>query len=138
MRRYYDDVNEEYERGYEAGRRAAMRNLDESDNEFYKSLPLGVKAKLNKRITGKEREKGQLKERKKRAEEALKIVSSFPFSSFNKLEKLLYRYSEFSNYEQELWDCFCKARDNLNTLHDELKGAPDHYQYIMDNPDEFL
>lgn len=30
MRKYYNDFNEEYERGYEAGRRAAMRNLDES------------------------------------------------------------------------------------------------------------
>ena len=33
MRKYYDETNEEYERGYRAGRREALRNLDESNNK---------------------------------------------------------------------------------------------------------
>lgn len=33
MRKYYNEFNEEYERGYRAGRREALRRLDESDNE---------------------------------------------------------------------------------------------------------
>lgn len=38
MRRYYDDFNEEYERGYEAGRREALRELDEeTENEETKT-----------------------------------------------------------------------------------------------------
>ena len=32
MRKYYSDFNEEYERGYEDGRRAGLRSLDESSS----------------------------------------------------------------------------------------------------------
>lgn len=34
MRRYEEDFNEEYERGYEDGRRAVLAELDEADSGF--------------------------------------------------------------------------------------------------------
>ena len=35
MRKYYDETNEEYERGYSAGRREALRCLDESNSKIF-------------------------------------------------------------------------------------------------------
>lgn len=103
MRRYEDNFNEEYERGFRAGRRKALRELDEEE-----TLTRGQQAKI-------EREKDKIQRRKN----ARKLISSFS-SDLGKVEELLRYYSRNSDSDFELWKHAKNAQEEINELKDKI------------------